>query len=109
MEQAVKKDVMDTRQELMVEKEAALEKMQACANPIKKLFLYREAAAAVEKMLMLTPVSHIPDEGEAIELANGLVMSKEGNIYESTGTFAWGKKPKPLGTALISMVDPQTV
>jgi hypothetical protein len=107
LEQAKKKNVMETHQEFMLDKEAALSKMQATKNPLMKLFHYREAAAAVEKMLMLTPVSHIPEDKEVIELQNGLLMSKEGNLYTSMGPLKWGKKP--LGTAMISMVDPDKV
>ena len=103
LDQAFKREILKTRQEYMVEKEAALEKMQASNNPIQRAFLYRDAAAAVEKTLMLPPFSHIPEDEDVITLANGLVVSKEGNLYKSVGTFGFGKKL--LGTASISFVD----
>ena len=98
---------MEQRQELVAEKNDFLAKMQACQNPIRKAFLYRDAVAAVEKMSWLQPVSHIPDNDMVIELANGLVMRKEGNLYQSMGPFGYGKKY--FGSAVMSMVDPAVV
>lgn len=107
IDQAIKKDVMETRQKLLVEKHDFIAKMQACDNPIRKAFLYRDAAAAVEKITWLRNVAHIPDNDNVIELANGLVMRKEGNLYKSEGPFNYRKKL--FGSAVISMVDPATV
>lgn len=77
--------------------------MQASNNPFQRVKLYRDAAAAVEKMSMLKKVSHIPDKGDYIELANGLVVSKEGKLYKSDGAFGIAKKL--LGTANLSVVN----
>ena len=107
IDQAIKKDVLKTRQELVAEKDEALAKMQACQNPIRKVFLYRDAAAAVEKMIYLKPVSHIPDDDTIIELANGLVMSKEGNLYKSEVGYLGARKL--FGSAVITLVDPAKV
>ena len=98
---------MKIRQEFTAEKEAALEKMQASSNPIQRAFLYRDAAAAVEKTLMLPTISHIPDDDNVITLANGLMVSKEGNLYKSVGAFGFGRKL--LGTAAISFVNDEDV
>mmetsp|Transcript_4997 Transcript_4997/g.9932 ORF Transcript_4997/g.9932 Transcript_4997/m.9932 type:complete len:273 (+) Transcript_4997:116-934(+) len=107
LDQASKRQIMKIRQEYMAEKEAALEKMQASSNPIRRAFLYRDAAAAVEKTLMLPAFSHIPGDDDVITLANGLMVSKEGNLYKSIGAFGFGKKL--LGTAAISFVNDEDV
>ena len=107
LDQARKSEVLKLRDEFMAEKEEALEKMQASQNPIKRAFLYREAAAAFEKTLFLKEVSHIPEDDNIIELANGLVMATEGNLYKSVGSFGMSKRK--LGTARISMVDAEAI
>jgi len=98
---------MNIRQEYLAEKNTALEKMQASSNPIQRAFLYRDAAAAVEKISMLPACSHVPEEDDVITLANGLVVSKEGSLYKSVGAFGIGKKL--LGTATISFVNDEDV
>lgn len=107
MDQAIKEEVMKQRREFEAEKEECIAKMQATPNPFKKAMLYHGAVSAVEKMTFLSPVSFIPDNDGVIELANGLVMRKEGNLYQSTGPLSVHKKL--FGSALISMVDPETV
>lgn len=110
IDQAIKRKVESSQKELKLEKEAALEKYKACKNPIQALFLYREAAAAIEKSLWLKGVSHIPEEREVIELANGLVMSNKGNIWKSGAAFGWGNQQnKWLGRAVMTSVDNDTV
>lgn len=105
IDQAIKKEVMQERQDLVAEKEAAIQKMHEATNPIRKAFLYRDAAACVEKMIYMKHVTHIPDNDDIIELANGLVMSKEGNLYKSAKA-AFGANKKLFGSAVINLVDP---
>ena len=108
IDQAIKSEVMQARQEILAEKDEAIQKMHEATNPIKKAFLYRDAVACLEKMMYLQEVSYIPDNDNVIELANGLVMSKEGNLYKS-GKAAFGATKKLFGSAIISLVDPAKV
>lgn len=107
LSQAVKREGLEERRKLNAEKHATMEKMQASTNFIERAFLYREAAASVEKICWLSKISHIPDDDATIELSNGLIMSTEGNLYKADSGFGMGKKL--LGSAVVSLVDTSIV
>jgi hypothetical protein len=100
--QAFKRQVQATRRVFNAEKQEALAKMQTASNLLAKGMLYRAAAQAYEKAVNTPSINHIPDDGELIELANGLCISKKGTIWNRDSGLG---SHQVLGFATVSLSD----
>jgi hypothetical protein len=101
--QVFKKQVQATRRTYNEEKNDALAKYQAASNIVAKGLLYHAAAQAYEKASTTPNINHIPDDGDLIELADGLCMSKKGTVWNRE--FGLGYNHQALGFATVSLCD----
>jgi len=93
--------IMGQAEAALKEKDEELSKMGETNNPIMKALHYRNAYAASARYLDLPKVrmSTVPDEGEVMELSNGLFLTTKGLIW--TKVLPAGQQIL-LGTANIS-------
>lgn len=99
-QQARKIDVEKRAMGYLGERDEELQKMQETSNPISKVWHYRNAAEAFEKYYITgysTLKNLIPDQGDIIEMADGLLLTKKGTIWRNGDS-----KKVILGTAQIS-------
>ena len=94
-----KADVARLAKEAIDDKTEALRKFQQTVNPLKKMWYYREAAAAAERYQMtgVNTYNHIPaGEQDVVKIGDGVFMANQGKLWSQTGFVG---KPVVHGTA----------
>lgn len=103
--QETKERMVILAKELMDEKMAELEKMQATSNPFTKVLHYHNALACCEKLGLQDSrrIEAIPSNDEIIALQDDLLLSIKGFVFSKEKAFSRGQRTL-LGTAFASAV-----
>jgi hypothetical protein len=98
-----KERILKRAEELLEEKNQAMEKVQETNNPLMKALHYRNAYAAAEKYVMqpVAKVKEVPEEDEVIALQENLLLTAKGLVWSKD--LPRGEQVL-LGTANISPV-----
>ena len=93
------------------DKNEALTKYRETSNLFGKFKHMHAVMQSMENRLNLPRVSHIPlDDSELLELENGLILAKKGNVWTTSRNkqLLGMEKPIKLGHATVNLISPDT-